>query len=131
MTKVPKGSTLAAPSPTMRSRSHFSLVKSGTAATQYHTKSMPCAQPTTFTAQGQPAMYFRGIATKSRMRKLTPSATATVRIFAYGRQAIELTQNFEDDQQMWQAVEIVWAQAPLLPPSLTQLGSVDRFVRPF
>ncbi len=59
------------------------------------------------------------------------TTTATVRIFAYGRQAIELTQNFEDDQQMWQAVEIVWAQAPLLPPSLTQLGSVDRFVRPF
>jgi hypothetical protein len=59
------------------------------------------------------------------------TATATVRLFAYGRQAIELTQNFEDDQQMWTAVEIVWADAPLLPPTLNQLGNVERFVRPF
>lgn len=59
------------------------------------------------------------------------TATATVRLFAYGRQAIELTQNFEDDQQMWRAVEIVWANDPLLPPTLNQLGAVERFVRPF
>jgi hypothetical protein len=59
------------------------------------------------------------------------TATATVRLFAYGRQTIELSQTFEDDQQMWRAVEIVWADSPLLPPTLNQLGNVERFVRPF
>ncbi len=59
------------------------------------------------------------------------SAPATVRVFAYGRQAIEVTQQFEADEQMWQALEIVWANDPLAPPTLSQLGQIDPFVRPF
>jgi hypothetical protein len=58
-------------------------------------------------------------------------ATATLRIFAYGRQTIELTQAFDADQQMWQAVEVLWGADPLAPPTLTQLGQVEPFVRPF
>ena len=58
-------------------------------------------------------------------------ATATLRIFAYGRQTIELTQAFDADQQMWQAVEVLWGIDPLAPPTLTQLGQVEPFVRPF
>ena len=54
-----------------------------------------------------------------------------MRVFAYGRQAIEVTQQFEADEQMWQALEIVWAADPLAPPTLSQLGQIDPFVRPF
>ncbi len=59
------------------------------------------------------------------------NATATLRLFAYGRQTIEVTQTFDDDQQMWRAIEIVWGQDPLLPPTVNRLDSIERFVRPF
>jgi hypothetical protein len=60
-----------------------------------------------------------------------PTATATVRLFVYGRQAIELTQTFTDDQQLWRAIEITWGDAPLAPPTLVQLGDIEPFARPF
>jgi hypothetical protein len=59
------------------------------------------------------------------------SAPATLRVFAYGRQTIELNQLFEADEQMWRALEIVWADDPLAPPALSQLGQLEPFVRPF
>jgi hypothetical protein len=60
-----------------------------------------------------------------------PTATATLRLFVYGRQAIELTQTFADDEQLWRAIEITWGDTPLAPPTLVQLGVVEPFVRPF
>ena len=56
---------------------------------------------------------------------------ATVRVFAYGQQVIELTRTFEDDQQMWTALEIEWPTEPLAAPGLSQVGSIQPFARPF
>lgn len=60
-----------------------------------------------------------------------PNANAILRLFVYGNQAIELQQDFVDDQQIWQAIEIVWGEGELAPPTLSQLGSVEPFLRPF
>ncbi len=60
-----------------------------------------------------------------------PTTNATLRLFIYGRQAIELTQLFSTDQQLWRAIEIVWGADPLAPPELSQIGVVEPFVRPF
>jgi hypothetical protein len=60
-----------------------------------------------------------------------PTATASVRLFVYGRQAVELTQTFSEDEQLWRAVEITWGETPLAPPSLVQLGDISPFARPF
>ena len=59
------------------------------------------------------------------------TTSATVRLFAYGRQSIELTQLFSADQQMWRAIEIVWGDDPLAPPTLSQIGVIEPFIRPF
>ena len=59
------------------------------------------------------------------------AATATLRVYVFGRQAIELSQSFESDQLMWKALEIVWGDDPLASPVLTQLGQVNPYVRPF
>jgi hypothetical protein len=62
-----------------------------------------------------------------------PRVTATVRLFVFGQQAIELSQTFEDDQVLWHAVEIVWPDDPTSfdQPALTQLGVTEGFARPF
>ena len=60
-----------------------------------------------------------------------PDTNATVRLFVYGSQAIELNQLFAADQLLWHAVEIVWGPDALSPPSLSQLGIVEPFTRPF
>lgn len=60
-----------------------------------------------------------------------PNTTAIVRVFAYGAQAIELQYNFESDEQMWEALEIVWGEGELAPPTLTQLNVLSDFPRPF
>ncbi|MBM4280238.1 MAG: hypothetical protein FJ137_05605 [Deltaproteobacteria bacterium] len=60
-----------------------------------------------------------------------PTATATLRLFVYGRQAIELSQTFADDEQLWRAIELTWGDTPLAPPTLAQLGVVEPFERPF
>ncbi len=60
-----------------------------------------------------------------------PDLTAIVRVFVYGSQAIELQQAFTDDQQMWHALELVWGDDELAPPTLSQLGVVEPFPRPF
>jgi hypothetical protein len=64
-------------------------------------------------------------------RSVLESTAATLRVFVLGRQAIELQQVFEDDQQMWKALEIAWGEDPLAQPTLTQLGQLDPFPRPF
>jgi hypothetical protein len=60
-----------------------------------------------------------------------PTTTAILRVFVYGAQAIELQQTFADDQQLWQALELVWGDDELEPPTLSQLSVVDPFPRPF
>ena len=60
-----------------------------------------------------------------------PGVTATLRIFAYGRQTLELRETFADDQQMWRAIELTWGNDEFEPPAISQLGVVEPFVRPF
>jgi hypothetical protein len=61
----------------------------------------------------------------------SPRVDATVRIFAYGQQVLELTRTFEDDQQLWTAAEIDWSSVPLELPELSQVGTITPFARPF
>ncbi len=60
-----------------------------------------------------------------------PTTTAILRLFVYGAQAIELQRTFEDDQQLWEAIEIVWGDSELEPPTLSQLNIDRPFPRPF
>ena len=39
--------------------------------------------------------------------------------------------SYPHDQQLWQALEIVWGDDELDPPSLSQLSVIDPFPRPF
>ena len=48
---------------------------------------MPCAHPTTFTAMGRPAQYFKGMAMQSNTRKEIPSARPTRRKRVIEREA--------------------------------------------
>jgi hypothetical protein len=61
----------------------------------------------------------------------SPITDATVRVFAYGQQVVEITRTFEDDQQLWTALEIVWPVQAQAPPTLNQIGSIEPFQRPF
>lgn len=67
----------------------------------------------------------------SKQTDESPITDATVRVFAYGQQVIELTRTFEDDQQLWTALEIEWPTEVLAAPSLSQVGSIEPFARPF
>lgn len=60
-----------------------------------------------------------------------PTTTAILRLFVYGRQSIELERTFEDDQQIWEAIEIVWGDDVLEPPAISQLNGFEPFPRPF
>ena len=61
-----------------------------------------------------------------------PRTIATLRVFVFGQQAIELTQTFTTDQTLWHAVEIDWPQDPTTTqPTLTQLGILEPKTRPF
>jgi hypothetical protein len=57
--------------------------------------------------------------------------TATVRVFVYGQQVIEITRTFEEDQQLWKALDITWPDVEGDPASLSQIGVVEPFPRPF
>jgi hypothetical protein len=59
------------------------------------------------------------------------ASNAILRVFAYGNQVIELVQPFADEQLLWQALEIQWPENDLEQPTLTQLGVVEAFPRPF
>lgn len=56
---------------------------------------------------------------------------ATVRVFVYGQQVIEVSRTFEDDEQLWQALDITWPQEEGGPAAISQIGVVEDFARPF
>ncbi len=60
-----------------------------------------------------------------------PFTVATLRVYARGIQVLDLTQSLEEDETMWQAVEIVWPEQEDQMPTMTQIGVVENFPRPF
>jgi hypothetical protein len=60
-----------------------------------------------------------------------PRTTATVRVFVYGVQAMEISRTFEDEEQLWQALDITWPNVEGDAPALSQIGIVEPFPRPF
>lgn len=61
----------------------------------------------------------------------SPRTEATVRVFVYGQQVIEVSRTFEDDQQLWQALDITWPEEEGAPASISQIGVLEPFARPF
>jgi hypothetical protein len=57
--------------------------------------------------------------------------TATLRVFVYGQQVIELQRTFETDEQLWQALDIEWPFQEGAQPTISQIGVVEPFARPF
>lgn len=60
-----------------------------------------------------------------------PFTIATLRIYAFGQQVLDISQSFEEDETLWSAVEIEWSTVEDEPPALTQLGQLEAFPRPF
>ena len=58
---------------------HFIALMANSTAAMYATNKIPCAQPTTFTAKGQPKKYFSGIATSNKIKNEMPSVIPTNR----------------------------------------------------
>lgn len=56
---------------------------------------------------------------------------ATLRVYAYGQLVAEIPQSFENDQLLWRALEIQWADEPDVMPQLNQIGQMEEFPRPF
>jgi hypothetical protein len=56
---------------------------------------------------------------------------ATLRLYAFGQQVLDLNQSFEEDETMWTAIEIEWGMEEGELPSITQLGQVEPYSRPF
>lgn len=67
----------------------------------------------------------------NKQTDLDPRTTATVRVFVYGVQTMEITRTFEDEEFMWQALDITWPAVEGDAPSISQLGIVEPFPRPF
>lgn len=61
----------------------------------------------------------------------SPRTQATVRVFVYGQQVIEVSRTFENEQQLWQALDITWPQEEGGAASISQVGIVEDFPRPF
>ena len=57
--------------------------------------------------------------------------TATVRVFVYGQQVMEVSRTFETDEQLWEALDITWPATEGDPAALSQLGVVREYPRPF
>ncbi len=57
--------------------------------------------------------------------------TATVRVFVYGQQVMEIQRVFEAEQVLWEAIDITWALEELAQPTLSQVGVVRDYPRPF
>jgi hypothetical protein len=57
--------------------------------------------------------------------------TATVRVFVYGLQVMEISRVFENEQVLWEALDITWALEELAAPDLAQIGVVRDYPRPF
>ncbi|MCC7111906.1 MAG: hypothetical protein IT382_21605 [Deltaproteobacteria bacterium] len=60
-----------------------------------------------------------------------PRTTATLRVFVYGQQVIEVSRTFEADEQLWEALDIDWPAIQGAQPTLSQVGQVTPFPRPF
>lgn len=60
-----------------------------------------------------------------------PRTTATLRVFVYGQQVIEVARTFEGDEQLWEALDIDWPAIQGAPATITQVGQVTPFPRPF
>jgi hypothetical protein len=57
--------------------------------------------------------------------------TATVRVFVYGQQVMEIQRVFEEEEVLWEALDITWALEELAQPTLSQVGVVREYPRPF
>jgi hypothetical protein len=57
--------------------------------------------------------------------------TATLRVFVYGQQVVEVQRVFEEDEQLWHALDITWPADEFAQPSISQIGVVEPFARPF
>lgn len=60
-----------------------------------------------------------------------PRTTATLRVFVYGQQVLEVSRTFEGDEQLWEALDIDWPAIQGAQPTLSQVGQVTPFPRPF
>ena len=60
-----------------------------------------------------------------------PRTTATLRIYVYGEQVIEVARTFESDEQLWEALDIDWPAIQGAPATISQVGQVTPFPRPF
>src|SRR5674476_1591844 len=74
--KVPNGKSEARNAITVFLKPQFKFIFTVIKASTYSTKSNPCTQPTYFTASGNPAKYFKGIAINKRTIKEIPSEMA-------------------------------------------------------
>jgi hypothetical protein len=60
-----------------------------------------------------------------------PPITATLRMFAYGQQVVEVSKTFSDDEFMWSALDIDWGETPFALPVVLQPDTLEAFARPF
>ena len=60
-----------------------------------------------------------------------PRTTATLRVYVYGQQVIEVARTFEGDEQLWEALDIDWPAIQGAPATISQVGQVTPFPRPF
>ncbi|MFZ9887589.1 MAG: hypothetical protein ACO3JL_08805 [Myxococcota bacterium] len=67
-----------------------------------------------------------------------PFAVATLRLYAYGQLVGEYSHSFEEDEVLWQAVDVTWStvvptpEAPIYEPPLVEtLGTTESLPRPF
>lgn len=67
-----------------------------------------------------------------------PFTVATLRLYAYGQLVGEYSHAFEEDEVLWQAVELTWSsvipttEAPIYePPVVETLGTTEPLPRPF
>ena len=67
----------------------------------------------------------------NKQTDLDPRTRATVRVFVYGVQTMEISRTFQDEEFLWQALDITWPAVEGDAASLSQLGIVDPFPRPF
>lgn len=60
-----------------------------------------------------------------------PRTTATIRVFVYGQQVIEVARTFEGDEQLWEALDIDWPTIQGAPADISLVGQLTPFPRPF
>jgi len=60
-----------------------------------------------------------------------PYTVASMRIYAKGQLVADLQESFDDDQVLWEAVEIVWPEEEDALPQVNQLNQSIPYPRPF